>query len=311
MTKLTTTLFLCGISSVAAFAIVAQATRHLVIDGTNASDNVIQKDGRYWVPVDDMARYFGYSLTVDQNGATMTRVGSKTTGGGQTPVPQTAPVGTIVPGTADPNVQPPNLGNGPTVAPAAGVPMTGAAQQFANSTYTTQTQPAPPTQIKVGIGQDASVGGFDYRVDDIRPVGSRYKEQFDQRGRTVHPRFKSDSLVVLDIQETNRGTQPFTAYIPEPSQISVFGKDGVGYEASFADVRQSEDVVDGSWASDYDMYQEYNLTAGSISLAPGGTLRFAVVASVPSNDPIESVSLSLNGTGSNGSPSDTIVTVGP
>lgn len=302
MAKLTATLSLCAASSVVAFALVFQTGRRLLIDGNDVSDNLVQRDGRYWVPVDDVARYFGYGVTIDQNGATLTRTGSSTTGNSQVPIPPTAPVGTIAPATGNPNVPPPNLGNGPTVAPASGVPPVGAPQVFSNTSMVYQPEvTVPPTQIKVGLGQTASVNGFDYRVADIRPVGSRYKEQFDQRARTLHAKYRSDSLVVVDIDETNRGTEPVQAVVPDPSQVSVYGPDGVGYEASFIDVRQSPQAVDGSWGYEYDMYREFDLSANAVSLAPGGTLRFAVVASVPSNDPINSASMNFN---------STVVTVG-
>jgi hypothetical protein len=162
------------------------------------------------------------------------------------------------------------------------------------------------TEIKVGLNEDASVGGFDYRVTSIKPVGGSYKDTFDQRGTQLHAKFKSDSLVVVTIQETNRGDKPMSAFIPDPGVISLYDANKVGYLASDIDVRQSTNTVKKSSDVGLDLPDD---TAATVMLGPGGTLEFAVIASVPGNDQIKSVVIQASGSNQNGSPASASVVV--
>jgi hypothetical protein len=188
----------------------------------------------------------------------------------------------------------------------------GAPQQFVNnSTTPTPTSLTPisqapmPTLVTVSVGQDASVSGYSYKVVGIRDVGREYKQTYDQRGNKIHPRFKTDTLVAVDIEETNGGTQPVTAFIPGPAAVSVVDSQKVGYQASYLDIRQATDLSSGD--SSYDIEMPYE--NGTMTLLPGGTVRFAVVASVPANDPVTGAVLELRGYGSNVNPAGAIVTV--
>jgi len=155
-------------------------------------------------------------------------------------------------------------------------------------------QSANQIPVSVGLRQNTSVGGFDYAVTGFRDVGTRYKQTYDQRGTTVHPLFGSDSLVLVNIAETNHGDRPVPAVLPDLDTITVFDRTGIGYVAAYMDVRQTPDVRDSSdiWSREFPGGgSDFNLM-----LAPGGTLRFAVLASVPKNDPVTSVVWSFPGT---------------
>jgi len=289
---------LFGAGVVVASAVVAQANRSFVVDGTVVGTDVLQEKGRYWVPLDDVGRYFGYFVSVNPSQANLTKIPTAPTPnqGGQTgPNQSAAPSG-------------PSGGIPATSPPAS---PTGSAQQFVSGTGSqVNTGPSGQAQsgadITVGLNQNASVGGFDYGVTEIRDAGPQYREAFDQRASLLHAKYKSDALVVVVIHETNRGDKPVQAIIPDASTISVFDSKKVGYAATNIDVRIAAAVIDKSSSLALDIPDDQT---NNITLGPGGTLEFAAIASVPAGDTIQGVILNITGSDVNGNAGGAVITV--
>jgi hypothetical protein len=302
MTRLNRFLGLGGLAALAVGALAAQAARQLVIDGKVVSSDVTQEGGHYMVPLDELASGIGYTLTVNDNQAVLTKISS--------PAPVSSnPLQNSVsatdtssgsaqqfansPGAVQPSINPPVTPPPPVtpvVPPSGDTIGTPAPANFANM-FPNLTQPQAPLQISTSMGQAASFAGFDYRVTGIREVGDRYKNVYDQRGQTLHPQWKTDTLVVIDVEVTNEGPKPVQAFLPSSSDITVFDNQHIGYHAITLDIRQSPNVV----GSDSDAYGDDYLDTGSsdFMLGQGGTIHFAAIASLPKNDSVSSVMLNL------------------
>jgi hypothetical protein len=178
-----------------------------------------------------------------------------------------------------------------------------------SSQFSGQFQNASATQITATVGQTASVNGFDYAVNSIKSVGPKYIDMYDQRGTPLHPKWKTDTLVVVDISETNRGTTAVPAPTSGWFDISVFDGQKIGYRASYLDMMRSSDVVTADNGEE-DMYSQADTGSSNLMIGPGGTLHFAAIASVPKDRHINSVMISVSpgGSGSSNGPS-AIVTV--
>jgi hypothetical protein len=315
MTKFTT-VFGIGALALTASAVAMQAARQLIIDGNVVSTGIKQEDGHYWVSLDDVDKYFGYSMAVDNGKVTLTKNSTAPNGSLPAPVPATASTTTTPALGATTNASStdttPVLSSDNPAASTVGL-APGAAQSFAGTgtvvNRTDMTMTPQVNLISVSVGQNASVNGFDYKVDDIRPVGATYKQVFDQRGNSLHAKYKSDTLVVVDIEETNQGTSPIQAFLPEVGGVTVYDGQKVGYAASGIDVRQSGDLIEQP-GSDLDVAMDvpYESLQG-LTLGKGGTLRFAAIASVPKGVQISGVSIDVSNMGVVPIPSGTIVSV--
>jgi len=244
--------------AVAAFA--GRAVQQLMIDGNVVSSNVTQANGRYEVPVDDVAKYFGYTVSINGAQATLTKI----------PVPAPSNPGA----TVDSGIL-----AGQTISSTSSTTATSSGQSMLS-------RQQPPTNISVVMGKSASVNGFDYVVASIQNAGSSYKDLYDQRGRLLHPRWKTDCLIVINFEVTNRGTAPAQAIIPGSAGITIFDGKRIGYQATALDQRQSSDVITAG-SDDYSSYSESGTS--NLVLGPGGTMHFAAIASVPKGDRVTSV----------------------
>jgi len=302
MAKMTMVLGLGAVAMLAVSALAAQAARELVIDGRVVSPDVKQEDGHYWVSLDDVGRYFGYFVSVNQSQVNLTKI-------------PTAPVpGTVI--TPPTGATPATLQGSANPAATEMAVQTGAAQQFATGTGTDVNRAdwdtrARPNQITVSLGQTASIDGVDYKVTDIREAGATYKNTFDQRAGTLRAKYKTDTLVVVDIEETSHRAMPMPAFIPGADGITVFDGQKVGYAATGLDVRQAADLVQKSTSSSDDVEGMDASYAGAsgLMLGSGGTLRFAAIASVPGHDPITSVVINVTNSGIAENQTGTMVTV--
>jgi hypothetical protein len=173
-------------------------------------------------------------------------------------------------------------------------------------TYQTTTQsPDPgPVKISASVGKTASVDGIDYTVTSIQLAGPKYKQMYDQRSSTIHARWKTDSLVVINMEETNRGSSPVAAMLPASSDITIFDSNKIGYHATYLDVRQPSDVAGED--SNYDFTPSGG--GSGLLLGPGGTIHFAVIASAPMGDQITTVMMNVPAHGGS-MPSGAVVTI--
>jgi hypothetical protein len=285
MTSRTKLLGAVGFAGLAVAAIAGQAVQKLVVDGTVISTNVTQVNGRYEVPLDDIAKYFGYAVGISGTEATLTRVATPTTA---------TPTATTSTTTTDNNLQASQVASSiATASPLTSQSMT--------------VQPKLPTNISVGMGKAASVNGFEYTVTAIKDSGASYKDVFDQRGRAFRPKWKTDSLVVIDIEVTNRGTNPRPALLPSEADITVFDGNKIGYLATAVDKRQTSDAVTTS-TDDYGTSSD-GANSGLV-LAPGGTIHFAAIASMPKGNQVANVTIKIPASATDDSDTPrTIVTV--
>jgi hypothetical protein len=303
-----------GALAVAAYAV--QASHQLTIDGSLVSTSVTFEHGRYLVPVDDIAKYLGDTEKTNGGNPILTHQ----TANGAVVAPGATPTTTVDAGVKLPptpqdpvpaNVTPPvsttpgPLNPGTSTFPTIAVP--GTPISTANSNLL-PSAPVAPTQLTSTIGQGTAVGGFTYTVDSIQDVGNKYKLEHDQHGATIHPTFKSDSLVVVNLSVTNSGTQPISPVVPGMADITVFDSEKLGYPAGYLDMRQSSELVEAGGDSSYDIAPGGGT---GVVLAPGGTLHFAAVASVPSGSHVSFVTLHVGGQAMTGSstPQDSVITI--
>lgn len=238
----------------AAFA-VTQTASQLLIDGQTASTNVQNVNGHLMVPVDDVARALGYSVQTANGTVNLTKIGAGMTGG--------AAAQTLNPGALQ------------------GVP---------TSTLSPMGTPVttPPANIDVNVGADANYGGFTYRVTSIKEAGGEYKQQYDQRGQRLRPRYGADKLVVVNMSVTNSGSTTTYPWTPSGDEAAVFDDQKVGYPLSGVDIMQTPDVTT---PGSFDVLPTYGNR--SVQLAPGGTLQFALVASLPKDRNVSQVVLNV------------------
>jgi hypothetical protein len=313
-----------GALAVAAYAI--QTSHQLTVDGTVVSNSVVFENGRYMVPVRDIAKYFGYkedrnggNPILTRTGAAQSLLGGGTTVPGATPTtaaPSAVPVppATQVPVPAS-EIPPLATTSGPLnpatptwssltpMIPSPGSPVTAATANLFPSA------PAAPTAYTATVGQSTAINDFSYSVDSIQDVGNKYKLAYDQRGTTLHPTFKTDSLVVVNMTVTNTGSQPISPVVPGMADFTVFDSSKVGYPAGYVDIRQSTDLVNGGGDSTYDIAP--SVGGSDVVLAPGGKVRFAVIASIPAGKRVGMVTIHLTGEGMNGTShvADSIITI--
>jgi|GEM_PF-5120560 len=322
MTKLTTILSIGGLA-LAASALAVQASRQLVIDGKTVQSQIKQEDGHYWVALDDMAKYFGYAMTVTDSQVTLAR--QPVLNPSQQPnqaalnqaaqsSPGSAPVlGAMTSNSTTETTPTPNANN-PAAAQLGTEP--GAAQQFTTTTgtivnRTDLTTAVKPNLIAVPLGQVASVSGLDFKVTDVHEVGPSYKDRYDQRGTTLHARYKTDTLAIAEIEETNRGQTPVQAFMPQIANVTLFDSQQMGFSSTALDIRQTDDVIqNGTSDVEGEMQVPYESNP-AITLGPGGTMRFAAIASVPKDVSITGASLDVTNFGLVENPAGTIIMVNP
>jgi hypothetical protein len=296
--KVTTLAFL---GALAALALAAQSVTQLTANGQIVSGRLAQVHGQLMVPVSDVATYFGYSLKIVNGTAQLTR--SDITGGGSaqaiTPLPG-SPIenGTNPPVPSSTSVTPPSVTAPMTAQPLPSIPTTpgtvipGTAVTTANAglfpSITTQTV---PTALTADIGGSTNFNGFDYQVVSVTDAGQRYRTVFDQRHQTIRPSWKTDRLVAVNLAVTNRGTTAILPPTPAVFGVTVFDDEKIGYPVVAFDMRQMPEpsVSDDS----YDLAPTPSPT--DLLLGPGGTMRYAVIASIPQDRRVTQVQLSLPG----------------
>lgn len=164
--------------------------------------------------------------------------------------------------------------------------------------------PRPKAALSAATGEEVAYGAFSHRLVSIAYPGREYRQEFDARRRKLRAPFDQEQLVVLRMSVTNRGT--VAAYAPTPSSFgaSVFDDAKVGYPVTGVDVRQASGVQ-----MDDSLYAASSSSFGSVMIAPGGTLEYALVASLPKASKASQVVLNLPSSPQETSTSGAIVSI--
>lgn len=103
MTRAKRILGVCSVTAIVAMACAYQSTYQLMENGQLVSSNVVNIKGQLMVPVRDLAKHFGYRVSVAGGVATLIKLNDDTgVGAAATLVPPTP-----LPGAVDPNLTPP------------------------------------------------------------------------------------------------------------------------------------------------------------------------------------------------------------
>ena len=301
---------MCAVT-LAVAASAAQEVTELTNNGQVVSRHVTLVNGQLMVPIRDVATYFGYKLSVSNGTAQLRQNPSAldqgNSGLAQPLVPSPA---TGVPGNGLTPVSPLTTSDGltPPVSPmingqTAPTALTGVGQYAQQGLFPT-TQPTQPVTLTETLGSAAGFGGFDYKVDSIDEAGNRYKTVYDQRGETFHPSWRDDKLVVINMTVSNTGQQAAYPPLPGSYAATVFDDQKIGYPATYFDVRQAAQPDNNNYGSQWDIAPIQ--TDQNLLLAPGGKIRYAMIASVPKDRTVTQVLFDLPG----GNNSSDIATAG-
>lgn len=159
---------------------------------------------------------------------------------------------------------------------------------MAPQTFGDISAPRPKASLSAVAGDEIAYGAFSHRLISVTYPGREYRQEFDSRRRKLRAPFGEEQLVVLRMSVTNRGKE--AAYAPTPSTFgaSVFDDAKVGYPITGVDARQASGVQ-----TDDSLYASSSSSLGSVLIAPGGTLEYALVASLPKSSKVNQVVLNL------------------
>lgn len=164
--------------------------------------------------------------------------------------------------------------------------------------------PRPKATLNARTGEDATYGGFTHRLVSVAYPGREYRQEFDSRRQKLKAPYGEEQLVVLRMSVTNQGTQ--AAYAPTPTSFgaSVFDESKVGYPITGVDVRQASGVQMND-----SFYASSPASMGSVLIAPGGSVEYALIASIPKASKVNQVVLNLPSSASEKSTSGATVTI--
>ncbi|MGV3618948.1 MAG: hypothetical protein ACO1SV_26780 [Fimbriimonas sp.] len=265
-------LVVVGVVAAAAAVWAAQDAPILIMDGRTVSSNLRQADGTLMVPVRDVATALGYEVRESTGRIELVRNAS---GGG--------------------------LGNqGSAFPPPAFVPSSG----IGTGSFSSFT-PRPRAELSSRLGEDVSYGGFTHRLVAVTYPGREYRQEFDPRRRKLRAPFGEEQLVVLRMSVTNNGNE--AAYAPTPSTFgaSVFDETKIGYPVTAVDARQA-----GGVQSNDSLIATNGQSVGNILLAPGGSVEYALVASVPKERKVTQAVLNLPSSPRDTATSGAVLTLG-
>jgi hypothetical protein len=147
---------------------------------------------------------------------------------------------------------------------------------------------AAPTIVSAKLNESFTLGSLQYQVVKVTPGLSSYLLQHDQRGARLTPGYKTDRLVVVDVEVTNPSAMPaaFTGLSP-----ALVDSEGAMTNHAQWDVRQQSFVratgesAGAAMRFDYststDDNGSYGDASGAVMVAPGGHVRFALIFSEP------------------------------
>ena len=99
----------------------------------------------------------------------------------------------------------------------------------------------PQAPFKGVIGDWITVGPGKYRITGVTTGVKEYKQRFNQLGKTLHPGFPADRLVVVDVEFENRSGAPIAPPIFTPAITDSEGIHGVDW---LMDARQQSFPTD-------------------------------------------------------------------
>jgi hypothetical protein len=166
------------------------------------------------------------------------------------------------------------------------------------------TAPRPRAELSSKTGEDVAYGNFAHRLIGVTYPGREYRQEFDSRRRKLRAPFDQEQLVVVRMSVTNRGTQTATAPTPTAFGASVFDETKVGYPVTAIDARQA-----GGVQSDDPLIVTNGASAGSVLLAPGGSVEYALVASIPRDRKVSQVLFNLSAPATETATSGALVTI--
>jgi hypothetical protein len=293
MTAKLVSIFGLSLVTVAIATSIVQGVSQLTMNGQVVSSKVKLVDGQLMVPVRDIATFFGYDVRISGSTAQLSRNAPYDQGTSGLPQPLVSPTTAGTPQAPLPAPVP----STDTIAPAMpnlAQPMQGTTSAFqpANQGLFPNTPVASPTALTGTVGAPTGFGDFAYSVEKITDVGGKYRTVYDQRGETFSPFWKDDKLVAVTLLVTNTGKQAESPLLPGAFSVTVFDSQKVGYPANYFDVRQTSPMEDTNYGSPQWDIAPIQSDQGLL-LAPGGSIRYAVVASVPKDMQVSQVLISL------------------
>jgi hypothetical protein len=164
--------------------------------------------------------------------------------------------------------------------------------------------PKPKATFSAQTGEEVAYGGFSHRLIGITYPGREYRQEFDSRRQRFKAPYGEEQLVVLRMSVTNQSGKAAYAQTPSTFGVSVFDESKVGYPVTAIDARQATGVQTN------DSYlAPMASTMGSVLLAPGGSVEYALIASMPKTSKASQVVLNLPASSSDPTTSGAIVTL--
>lgn len=168
----------------------------------------------------------------------------------------------------------------------------------------TDFAPKPKADLTARMGEDVAYGGFSHRLVSIMYPGREYRQEFDSRRQRFKAPYGEEQLVVLRMSVTNRSEKAAYAQTPSTFGVSVFDESKVGYPVTAIDARQATGVQTND-----SYFAPMASTMGSVLLAPGGSVEYALIASLPKASKASQVVLNLPSSASETSTSGATVTI--